>query len=440
MYHRLVRLIVALSLGVFVLPLVEGAVVEPVSAQQYRYPRSGDSGPEIVRMQQALIARGASIAGGVSGSFDASTTDALRRLQRAAGLPVSGSLDSRTAKLLGLGRTIVVAPAVSPVVVKTATVTKPSAPRPTRAVVAVGSRGEEVRGVQRALLANGITILGGVDGIYGRGTQAAVAEFQRRNGLRVTGNVDAGTQAALGAAITPVTQTPVNNPVVSTPVAGRLPQRGDRGEGVRALQSSLVSNGITLAGGVDGVFGAATAAAISAFQQARGLNASGVLDIDTAAALGLSPSLEELGLPRLAVFPMQGRCSFIDDWGAPRSGGRTHEGTDIIGARGLAIYAVTDGVITRMHTGLALGGNAIRLTMADGTYFFYAHLDSFAPGITPGTAVRAGQIIGYNGSTGNAGGPHLHFEVHPRGGAAVNPFPLLKAIDACGRTELLPQG
>ena len=80
-----------------------------------------------------------------------------------------------------------------------------------------------------------------------------------------------------------------------------------------------------------------------------------------------------------------------------------------------------------------------KLTGSDGTYFFYAHLDSFAPGIAIGSAVRAGQIIGYMGSTGFAGSPHLHFEVHPKGGAAVSPYPIVKAVDACEVTDVLPQ-
>lgn len=87
----------------------------------------------------------------------------------------------------------------------------------------------------------------------------------------------------------------------------------------------------------------------------------------------------------------------------------------------------------------SLSGNALRLTGADKTYFFYAHLDSFAAGIAVGSTVRAGQIIGYMGSTGNSGVSHLHFEVHPGGGDAINPYPVVKAVDACHVTEVLPQ-
>jgi murein DD-endopeptidase MepM/ murein hydrolase activator NlpD len=87
-----------------------------------------------------------------------------------------------------------------------------------------------------------------------------------------------------------------------------------------------------------------------------------------------------------------------------------------------------------------LSGNALRLTAADATYFFYAHLDSFAPGLAVGSVVKAGQIVGYMGDTGNASGnSHLHFEIHPGGGDPVNPYPVVKAIDACHVTEVLPQ-
>jgi murein DD-endopeptidase MepM/ murein hydrolase activator NlpD len=217
-----------------------------------------------------------------------------------------------------------------------------------------------------------------------------------------------------------------------------LPARGQSGEAVRLLQNALLTNGTEVKGGADGVFGVATTIALGNFQAARGLNQTKVLDVNTAVALALIPSLESLGLPTLQVFPMQGRCGFTDTWHQPRSGGRLHEGVDIMGAKGLAIYATNDGVISRMSTGGALGGNAIYVKIPNGTYFYYAHLDSFAPGMAAGVPVKAGQIIGYNGSTGT-GTPHLHFEVHPFGGPAVNPYQFVKSVDACNVTTVLPQ-
>jgi hypothetical protein len=140
-------------------------------------------------------------------------------------------------------------------------------------------------------------------------------------------------------------------------------------------------------------------------------------------------------------FPVQGTCYFTDTWGAPRSGGRRHEGVDIIAKAGLYVYAVDDGTLTKQYIDApgALAGNGWRLTRADGTYFFYAHFSAFAPGLTVGSSVKAGQIIGNIGMTGNAGSPHLHFEVHPRGGAAINPTPTVRAIDGCASAVVPPQ-
>jgi len=206
------------------------------------------------------------------------------------------------------------------------------------------------------------------------------------------------------------------------------------------VQEKLIANSIEVKGGADGIFGVATTVSLTNFQKARGLNATGAVDLPTAVALGVLPDLATLGIPQISVFPSQGRCSFVDSWHEPRSGGRLHIGVDIIGPKGLALYAVVDGTITKMYgADSKLSGNALRLTAPDSTYFFYAHLDSFAPGITIGSAVRAGQIIGYMGATGNAGISHLHFEIHPGGGEAINPFPVIKAVDACHVTEVLPQ-
>ena len=143
----------------------------------------------------------------------------------------------------------------------------------------------------------------------------------------------------------------------------------------------------------------------------------------------------------IAVFPVQGLCSFGDTYGAPRSGGRVHEGVDIIAKAGQWIYAVKDGTLTKRYLDApgSLSGNGWKLTGSDGTYFFYAHLSAFAPGLTVGSAVKSGQILGQVGMTGDAPIPHLHFEVHPGGGASVNPTPVVKAVDGCKNTAVPPQ-
>jgi peptidoglycan LD-endopeptidase LytH len=128
--------------------------------------------------------------------------------------------------------------------------------------------------------------------------------------------------------------------------------------------------------------------------------------------------------------PVAGAVSFTDSFGAPRSGGRRHEGVDMIAARGTPVVALYNGRIHRITTG-ALSGLAIWLKSDSGDQFFYAHLDSYAD-ISTGQSVSAGQVIGYVGSTGNAPEwlPHLHFEYHPGGGGAVDPYPLVKTL--CG--------
>jgi peptidoglycan LD-endopeptidase LytH len=129
------------------------------------------------------------------------------------------------------------------------------------------------------------------------------------------------------------------------------------------------------------------------------------------------------------VFPVDGPNSFTDTWGAPRSGGRSHEGTDILCSRGTPIRAVVGGRVTQTSPyDTGLGGITIWLSGDDGNSYYYAHMDSIASGIEEGTRVAAGQVIGYAGDTGNARGTvHLHFEIHPGGGGAINSYPTLAA-------------
>lgn len=119
--------------------------------------------------------------------------------------------------------------------------------------------------------------------------------------------------------------------------------------------------------------------------------------------------------------PMLG-SAFGDSWGAPRSGGRRHEGVDMLAPAGTPIYAVASGVVNFKQN--KLGGNAVSLTADNGNRYYYAHLSRYEG---ENRRVVQGEVIGYSGDTGNATGvPHLHFEIHPGGGLSVNPTPSVR--------------
>jgi murein DD-endopeptidase MepM/ murein hydrolase activator NlpD len=120
--------------------------------------------------------------------------------------------------------------------------------------------------------------------------------------------------------------------------------------------------------------------------------------------------------------------SFRDTWGAPRSGGRRHAGTDVMAPFNVPVYAFTSGVVLRRSSS-RLGGLGLYLRGDDGATYFYAHLNGYTAAGSAGRRVVAGEHIGFNGYTGNASrsAPHVHFERQPAGARTHNPFPYLVA-------------
>jgi murein DD-endopeptidase MepM/ murein hydrolase activator NlpD len=132
----------------------------------------------------------------------------------------------------------------------------------------------------------------------------------------------------------------------------------------------------------------------------------------------------------LLVFPVapSGRPEFADAFGL-------HRGTDIFAPEGTPVFAVDSG--NARATEDPKGGTVLYLTSTDGTVYYYAHLAEYV-GSYPRN-VQAGEILATVGTTGNAQGkaPHLHFEIHPKGKEAIDPYPELLKVDP-SRSEKLP--
>jgi peptidoglycan hydrolase-like protein with peptidoglycan-binding domain len=458
--HFVRRIIIAtavVSMGLVIAPSGASASTGVIAASSASaktapgQPAFGDKGPHVVAVQTAIMRNGFTLKGGATGVFNKSTQRALKSFQKVVGIKVTGVVDTATAKVLKVAAastttvqaTTTTVQATTTTVAPTTTTTPVVAyPLTTSTLPVRGAKGDAVVAVQKALKAAGLEVKGGIDGAFGSGTTSTIVSFQTSKGLTASGVLDIPTAVAL-ALIAPVAApapapAPAAVSIASTPTlldSSALPARGNRGDAVRTLQKALINAGIEVKGGADGVFGGATFVALQKFQTANALSVTGTLTTQTAVKLGLvaAPAVA------ISVFPVQGLCSYENTWHAPRGADRKHLGVDIIAKEGNLLYAVADGTITKLYTVGTdkLAGNGVRLTMADGTYFFYGHMQKIADGITIGTKVKAGQVVGYLGKTGGTTTPHLHLEVHPLGGAAIDPTPVVSAVDACSVTTPL---
>ena len=207
------------------------------------------------------------------------------------------------------------------------------------------------------------------------------------------------------------------------------------GEELRRAQEELASLSATQASIVRSL--TAQQAAIAADEreaQALVSKLSAQLARERAAAAARARALAEAEARRVGGGPLEA-CpvgeprTFTDDFGDPRPGGRTHQGIDMLAPLDTPIYAAQSGTFQQNYNDL--GGNAAYVYAKNGDYTYYAHMDKYA-GVGDGAFVSAGTQIGYVGNTGDAqwGPYHLHFEYHPGGGSAVDPYEQLVAI--CG--------
>lgn len=263
-----------------------------------------------------------------------------------------------------------------------------------------------------------------------------VATLAAENGITDIDRIRAGDRLVLPAPVA----------VGSSPAGSHATHTVKRGESVASIAAD---HGITVGqletanGIVNGVIYAGTALRLSGsgFVARSGGSSTHVVAADdtlshlaahhgtTAHDLAHANGLSEdhlVSAGTVLEVPVSWQCPvsgavYFNDWGFPRSGGRTHVGTDLFAPRGTPVLAPVSGVVEQV-TG-SIGGHQFTLRGDDENTYLGSHMDSFGAG----GRVAAGTVIGYVGDSGNAEGtdPHLHFQVHPGDGyAAILTLPL----------------
>jgi peptidoglycan hydrolase-like protein with peptidoglycan-binding domain len=257
------------------------------------------------------------------------------------------------------------------------------------------SRDAGVAALQVALHARGL-YAGSIDGLKGPVTTAAIKRYQRRVGLTVDGVAGPSIRQALGR--------------YGRHVLGSRPlTRGARGWDVAALQFLLAWHGFPSAT-IDGLLGFHTDRALRRFQRWAGLPVDGVAGPSTVAALRRAPP----ECPIALAWPVEAP---LGNGFGPR-GNHFHAGIDLLAEAGTTVRAAAPGRVA--YAGRIDGGwgKLVVVAHARRVRTMYAHLSTVA--VDVGERVATGTRVGAVGSTGNATGPHLHFEVRLHG-AAVDP-------------------
>jgi murein DD-endopeptidase MepM/ murein hydrolase activator NlpD len=285
-----------------------------------------------------------------------------------------------------------------------------------------------------------------LSGLLGDSSSTTTSTSTTTTAPATTTTMASTTTTTIAAAIGTATSTTTTAPATTaTDVAGR---RGPVAASPSAVGDAAAGPAAAVVPGA--VTGAASGARpsldVASAPAAAGARAGSVPASRTVSVVAISPpggrstklvfdrlagtDLAPAALARLlAPFPVAGRAHYSSDFGAPRTvpHAHAHEGTDVFAARGTPVIASADGVVSRVTENSAISGTSLRLTTTGGTYFFYAHLDSLVSSMRDGVVVEKGDVLGFVGTTGNAAGtsPHLHYEIHPLGGAAVDPVPYL---------------
>ncbi len=270
-------------------------------------------------------------------------------------------------------------------------------------------------------------------------------------GVSAAPSQPAATSAPASTPAKLVSTTPVSLSAIPSALVGgtaiRALRPGMTGADVNVLQQLISERGIRV--NIDGAYGKGTISAVKRVQRGMHLPRTGLASLSFLRKVGLqsrlaasvpatnaAPATSTAATPPkagqyLKAFPVQGTYSYRADFGAARHQG-SHQGVDIIAAEGTPLVAVANGVIerlTRAETGL--GGIWIWLKDGAGNTYYYAHMSGIVDGLEAGSAVKSGQQIGAVGNTGDArhGEAHLHFELHPGGSSAADPFTELTSVD-----------